>query len=282
MCNAHNHPPGCPCGWGGVWYGHSNTESDWLFRREPRPRKLGQQRGTSSLLAGGFTVPNSRCPVCNASVYYYESPYGGRVFFDSLGPPWPKHPCTSGERSAAANAAGPSWQLRRWESVTATTIEQPGRAGDVFRLSGRHAGHEFSAYFRAHEIVMAEIVRVRKAGTGRYEVSILDYDTVANCWYVWDGMVFVSEVSAERGTSLTKTLIHSHVVPVPAKALQGGNSGRDASDVYKCPDCNASVGSKKFARHLRHVHGYQPLGSLSKITGRMILPVSSDKEDGAQ
>jgi hypothetical protein len=27
-------------------------------------------------------------------VFFYQSPYGGRVFFDSLGPPWPKHPCT--------------------------------------------------------------------------------------------------------------------------------------------------------------------------------------------
>jgi hypothetical protein len=27
-------------------------------------------------------------------VYFYQSPYGGRVFFDELGPPWPKHPCT--------------------------------------------------------------------------------------------------------------------------------------------------------------------------------------------
>lgn len=25
---------------------------------------------------------------------YYQSPFGGRVFFDALGWPWPKHPCT--------------------------------------------------------------------------------------------------------------------------------------------------------------------------------------------
>jgi hypothetical protein len=38
--------------------------------------------------------PNARCPVCNAAVYFYQSPDDGRVFFDELGPPWPKHACT--------------------------------------------------------------------------------------------------------------------------------------------------------------------------------------------
>lgn len=41
-----------------------------------------------------YVNPNARCPVCGSSVYFYQSPYGGRVFFDELGPPWPKHPCT--------------------------------------------------------------------------------------------------------------------------------------------------------------------------------------------
>src|SRR5688572_18159931 len=39
-----------------------------------------------------FVNPNARCPVCDAPVFFYQSPYGGRVFFDELGPPWPKHP----------------------------------------------------------------------------------------------------------------------------------------------------------------------------------------------
>lgn len=41
-----------------------------------------------------YVNPNARCPVCGVEVYFYQSPYGGRVFFDDLGPPWPKHPCT--------------------------------------------------------------------------------------------------------------------------------------------------------------------------------------------
>jgi hypothetical protein len=44
-----------------------------------------------------YVTPNAHCPVCGADVYFYQSPYGGRVFFDELGPPWPKHPCTSSD-----------------------------------------------------------------------------------------------------------------------------------------------------------------------------------------
>ncbi|USD66857.1 hypothetical protein [Vibrio sp. SCSIO 43136] len=41
-----------------------------------------------------YVNPSAYCPVCGASVFFYQSPYGGRVFFDSLGKPWEKHPCT--------------------------------------------------------------------------------------------------------------------------------------------------------------------------------------------
>lgn len=41
-----------------------------------------------------YTSPNAKCPVCGKHVFFYESPNGGRVFFDDLGWPWPKHPCT--------------------------------------------------------------------------------------------------------------------------------------------------------------------------------------------
>lgn len=41
-----------------------------------------------------YVNPNAICPVCGDQVYYFQSQYGGRVFFDALGWPWPKHPCT--------------------------------------------------------------------------------------------------------------------------------------------------------------------------------------------
>jgi hypothetical protein len=91
-CNAYNHAVNCNCGWGGDtgggrgrWAGSALRSPvvdgfTWRFDRKPT--------------YDSFVNPNATCPVCGASVYFYQSPYGGRVFFDELGPPWPKHPCT--------------------------------------------------------------------------------------------------------------------------------------------------------------------------------------------
>lgn len=38
--------------------------------------------------------PNAVCPVCGAWVFFYANETGSRVYFDEIGPPWPKHPCT--------------------------------------------------------------------------------------------------------------------------------------------------------------------------------------------
>ena len=55
-------------------------------------------------------MPNARCPECGALVFFYQNSAGSRVFFDDLGPPWPKHPCTdlpvlSGSNSKFAAAS---------------------------------------------------------------------------------------------------------------------------------------------------------------------------------
>lgn len=42
----------------------------------------------------GLVRPNAVCPVCGAHVYFYSNEHGSRVYFDEVGPPWPKHPCT--------------------------------------------------------------------------------------------------------------------------------------------------------------------------------------------
>lgn len=57
---------------------------------------------SSSLTYSNYVNPNARCPICHEQVFFYQSSDGGRVFFDELGPPWPKHPCTN----SSANFAG--------------------------------------------------------------------------------------------------------------------------------------------------------------------------------
>lgn len=91
-CNAWNHSSNCTCGWGGDGHlGRRTLFSDLV--------QSSVQFKTYRDLLRGFTNPNAKCPVCGCQVFFYASPYGGRVFFDELGPPWPKHPCTDTGRS---------------------------------------------------------------------------------------------------------------------------------------------------------------------------------------
>ncbi|HIF9450616.1 TPA: hypothetical protein ACX6SQ_003259 [Photobacterium damselae] len=46
-----------------------------------------------------YTIPNAQCPVCGALVFYYEHINGSKVYFEELGPPWPKHPCTNNPKT---------------------------------------------------------------------------------------------------------------------------------------------------------------------------------------
>lgn len=52
------------------------------------------ERNLANSLTACFVNPNARCPVCYRPVFFYANEFGSRVYFDDLGPPWPKHPCT--------------------------------------------------------------------------------------------------------------------------------------------------------------------------------------------
>ncbi len=123
MCNAWNHPAGCTCGWGGEGhlgssgYGGSDIGTLHALLRSAVPV---YETGLGRL--DSFTNPNASCPVCGASVFFYRSPDGGRVFFDELGPPWPKHPCTDNLervplRSESVSDRRYGWQEESWSPV---------------------------------------------------------------------------------------------------------------------------------------------------------------------
>jgi hypothetical protein len=76
-----------------------------------------------------YVNPNAHCPVCGERVFFYQSPHGGRVFFDNLGWPWPKHGCTDNPRSQVGHVR-----------TIAETVHRPFRSAndeplDVYELS---------------------------------------------------------------------------------------------------------------------------------------------------
>ncbi|UES36822.1 hypothetical protein [Roseibium aggregatum] len=81
-------------------------------------------------MAGCYVNPNARCPVCNAPVFFYANAAGSRVYFDDLGPPWPKHPCTDNgpQRISSAEAVN-SGPTRRSVGQVKELLAAAQRAG---------------------------------------------------------------------------------------------------------------------------------------------------------
>ena len=71
-----------------------------------RLQELRSARGATAC----YINPNAECPECGEPVFYYQNEFGSRVFFDELGPPWPKHPCT--DQGSTPNSTGSEPTLR--------------------------------------------------------------------------------------------------------------------------------------------------------------------------
>ncbi|CAG1011162.1 hypothetical protein BURK2_04192 [Burkholderiales bacterium] len=120
-CNGWNHPPGCDCGWGGDTGGGGGG-------RYQIPVSIWTSRYRD---LDSYVNPNATCPVCGAAVFFYQSPFGGRVFFDELGPPWPKHPCTdSSPRISIGGQRGSVAHIQHsGNTTTNNTLPRAPRAG---------------------------------------------------------------------------------------------------------------------------------------------------------
>lgn len=86
-----------------------HVHGGWCTGLEPRPPAKGEGWFRS---AEAFTDPNAICPVCGASVFYYQNSFGSRVFFDDLGWPWPKHGCTDNPASQSGRIKRPTKKQR--------------------------------------------------------------------------------------------------------------------------------------------------------------------------
>jgi hypothetical protein len=149
MCNAFNHAWDCDCGFGGDTGGGggwrpSGGVSRFVSVAEvlERPLSTGWAKDSRGTVES-YVNPNAHCPVCGALVYFYRSPYDGRVFFDELGWPWPKHPCTDNRHDPlratrdSARASGsrpvPYWRLEGWRPLLFAKIH---KGTDRERLTG--------------------------------------------------------------------------------------------------------------------------------------------------
>jgi hypothetical protein len=140
MCNAANHSYDCDCGFGrDTGGGGRRWGSVSNFTQNYSPPSFGWSRDSDGTVAS-YVNPNAHCPVCYASVYFYRSPYNGRVYFDELGWPWPKHHFTDnrGEpRRATRTSIAPKavqdtqWHREGWTPLISLRVGGEGERAAV-------------------------------------------------------------------------------------------------------------------------------------------------------
>lgn len=183
-CNAHNHPSDCHCGWGGTWHGNVPYGGGGVRSASaPRVEIISPDPTTSidrRIRFGdfhGLTIPNARCPVCGASVFFYQNVHGSRVFFDELGPPWPKHPCTDKRANqawlhhgtiAVPQVAKPKhradWLLEGWTPYG--VVRDPRKRADRTILRNYATGDYVETRVEPSRLAGIPVVYARTEGAG--------------------------------------------------------------------------------------------------------------------
>ncbi|MES9831160.1 MAG: hypothetical protein ABW139_02870 [Candidatus Thiodiazotropha sp. DIVDIV] len=112
------------------------------------------------------------------------------MFFDELGPPWPKHPCTdnssipkqigyNSSRSIQAPSKKYGWQMNGWAPFFITTISRIDNFSQ--KIIGMLREEEITLYinsiFHHHgkiDIISAECISyARKEGDNKYKISLI-------------------------------------------------------------------------------------------------------------
>jgi hypothetical protein len=142
----------------------------------------GSERRTT---VASYINPNAHCPVCGASVFFYRSRYNGRVFFDDIGWPWPKHGCTDNghePRRAAPSLAPrkePAWKTEGWHPLVASRVHVSAKDHVI---TGDVDGDYQQLTLTAHTLIDAQspiFVRPIAQRPGLFDVNYLSSDLMA-------------------------------------------------------------------------------------------------------
>lgn len=251
MCNARNHPPGCQCGWGlGLHNGGYGSGSG-------RHRSATVRSGASSpvqsqwhhtqvvafngLRPGSFVNPNAKCPVCGCSVHFYASADGGRVYFDEIGPPWPKHPCTdnSGEIGVRGGVQS-SIDERAWVPLGNVKVCLVGANG-LHHLDGSTEHHGARPiYFRLEGSFEVEMAQLSESGAGALTLSLLARDESKREWSVYEGPASYSR-DAVSADALCTLASFPDCLPDDELASLAGRIPRIAIDKLNVADARAKL-----------------------------------------
>jgi len=208
VCNAHNHSESCTCGFGGSGRGEGAPRYN---RSEPFTRNLWTV--STDRPFDSFVNPNAICPVCSAPVFFYQSSDGGRVFFDELGYPWLKHPCTdnvrrskypiaqqfvSGENSTRTMYG---WETSGWRPFTIGVFTRLNKR--ITKIIGILEGYELIVYANARVFYRNESLDVASiciAQINRVRDGVLRVSMILSSGFAFTFTVYSSSIDARYGS----------------------------------------------------------------------------------
>lgn len=161
MCNAFNHHLNCDCGWGKG----NNNNSQFKIKRRANDYLASKIKERSTY--------NSTCPVCGKGVFFYRSDFGGSVFFDSLGHPWPKHPCIYIDKTNKSK-----------EDYSDIDVLDIGRKffNNTYEIIIDFSGKRKKLYFKCDLEINIEIASAKKINESTYRISILSFEKNTRKW----------------------------------------------------------------------------------------------------
>jgi transcription elongation factor Elf1 len=220
----------------------------------------------------GFTNPNAHSPVCGNPVFFYASPFGGRVFFDELGPPWPKHPCTDRGRpvqlihpSNTSNHIHREFFVDGWQPFLCQDIQTVKTDQSVFKLTGL-LGDAKETFFAIKVGLSEGVPFLIKSEDNKLLMSTIIYnrgEIKADTFRIFR---FESEVHNLMDSSNNSRQLSGinrrprKLKPTTPNTLSAPTQeSKSSPKLEQCPECGAMV--RKLDTHIRRVHIDQRLAS---------------------
>lgn len=167
----YRHYSDCSCGWcDKSGFGRFDAAPAKATYTNVSARGHLERNSAGGGRAACFVNPNARCPECFAAVFYYQNEFGSRVFFDDLGPPWPKHKCT--DRRTWTSTERSQSPTKRARGLTMELIE-------AATTLGRYQGIRFGSNGIPLEWALVQVRFVSRSGSknkvcGEYLEAVSD------------------------------------------------------------------------------------------------------------
>jgi hypothetical protein len=223
LVTGFNHYSDCTCGWC-VNYGRMSHRTRVRLLDDLRHRDAVSllKRNQARSISGCYVNPNAKCPVCGDAVYFYANQHGSRVFFDDLGPPWPKHPCTDNPREPAPPRGPP---MRRTRGMMQELITAANTAG-LFKnkVFGRRLPMEWTLLLVVEverdgdeNAITAEFLDSQSGETAQFRCRSIEPVLEPGDFVNMKG----NDISfVHKGTLIPVTFVDGDTIVVPEKAVE--------------------------------------------------------------